>query len=74
MDMFGYIYNNVFNPLNLTQNLIEYDDDNGGNAQFLFSINLQSTVRYILVATTYGPNVTGAFGISALGPGNVTYI
>ncbi|CAF4968810.1 unnamed protein product, partial [Rotaria sp. Silwood1] len=43
-------------------------DDSGGNVQFLITYTLQAGTTYILIFTTYSPNVITSFSIMALGP------
>jgi hypothetical protein len=71
MDIYGYLYNNSFNPLFPPQNLLTANDDGAGNLQFQLTYHLQSTVVYIVVATTYSKNVTGNFSINATGPASL---
>ena len=67
-DMYGYFYNNNFDPNNTGSNLIASNDDGGGNLQFLLTVSLQVGRTYILVVTTYSPSVTTSFAIIASGP------
>ncbi|CAF4100912.1 unnamed protein product, partial [Rotaria sp. Silwood2] len=67
MDTYGYLYNNTFDPVYPTMNILAIDDDSGGNYQFMFSMFLQTLSQYILVATTYNKNITGPFTITAHG-------
>ena len=50
------------------------DDDSGGDRQFLITYMLHTSDRYILVKTTYRPNVTASFSISGSGPGRIIFI
>ena len=68
MDTYGYIYDGSFNPAVPTNNLLALDDNSGGNYQFLFGNVFPSLANWILVVTTFSPNVTGAFSITATGP------
>ncbi|CAF4084707.1 unnamed protein product, partial [Adineta steineri] len=45
MDAYGYIYNNSFNSSNPDQNLLAFDNDAGGNGQFMCKIVLQAGVH-----------------------------
>ncbi len=74
IDLYGYFYNNSFNATNPSANEIASDDDSGGNLQFQFTVSLQPFVTYVLVVTTFKPNVTGSYTISAVGIGNVFYV
>jgi len=51
--------------------LITFDDDSGGDQQFRISLVLKSKKHYILLVTTFAPNVTGWFTITAVGPAPV---
>lgn len=73
VDTYGLIYSNNFDPTNPEQNLLAQNDDGDGSGQFKLTVSLQSWNRYILVTTTFKPNVTGRFGIQASGPGSVTF-
>jgi hypothetical protein len=72
MDTFGSLYKSKFNPINPSENQIKEDDNSGSNGQFNLQHDLQKQMTYILVVTTYRPNVTGSFSIVALGENNVT--
>lgn len=74
MDTFGLLYNNTFNPGNHQQNLISFNDDDGGFNQFSLAALLSPAMRYILVATTFSPDVFGPLQITISGPGTVTVI
>ena len=67
-DTYGYIYNNSFDPSFPNQNLLSFNDDGGGDQQFIFRTFLQTITQYILVVTTNRVSVTGAFSIIATGP------
>ncbi|CAF0846467.1 unnamed protein product [Rotaria sordida] len=68
INSYGYLYVNSFNPSNVTSNLVALDDDTGGYNQFLITYILQAGTTYILIFTTYSPNVTTSFSIMAWGP------
>jgi hypothetical protein len=67
MDTFGYIYNDSFVSSAVSQNSIASNDDSAGNQQFRLYIWLNNMTTYVLVVTTYLPNITGAFSINAIG-------
>ena len=68
---FNYIYKGNFNPFNHGDWLkINYTNCNDRQTNLI--INLQANTKYILVVTTYFPNVTGTFLVLAWGPNNVT--
>ncbi|CAF4113119.1 unnamed protein product, partial [Rotaria sp. Silwood2] len=68
IDSYGYLYLNNFNSTNVALNLVASNDDSGGNNQFLITYTLQAGTTYILIFTTYLPNVTTPFSIMARGP------
>ncbi len=68
----GYIYKNKFTPLNPSQNLLSNNYDTCINPGFPSISYLQANTTYILVATTYSPNVTGSFSILAYGQNKVS--
>ena len=73
VDTYGSIYSDSFDPTYPDRNLLAQNDDGGDNRQFKLPVFLQPWNRYVLVATTYSPNVTETFGIRASGPGPVTF-
>lgn len=73
MDTYGYLYNNSFNYLLPDLDILSSDDDSGGNHQFMFTIPLQSLLKYILVVTTLGEEVIGTFSLIATGPGLLSF-
>jgi hypothetical protein len=73
VDTYGSIYENKFNPLDPTKNLLASDDNSGGSGnQFKFEIPLYVDTTYILVVTTYSSKHTGKIEINLLGLTNVT--
>ena len=72
MDMYGYVYKNFSNLLNPPINLVFENDNFGENHQFHLVIRTKGDNKYVLVATTSSPNVTGPFSIVVSGPANVT--
>ena len=70
--LYGYLYENNFNPLYPMENLIAenyfsfYDS-------FQFGNYLEVKRKYILLLTTFEPNVKGSFTIGISGPKNVTF-
>lgn len=73
IDTYGYIYKDHFNPLNPTENLISKDDGTCGHNQFKLFLNLQSSVTYVLVMTTYELETIGKFIVVASGPSDITF-
>lgn len=72
IDIYGSIYDNYFNVFSFRTNLILEDKNNGCNDQFKILIRLQANTTYILVVTTFYPNVTGTFSILIFGSNNVS--
>jgi hypothetical protein len=69
----GYIYKDNFNPFNPFENLHSQPDNNCNNGWYFKLIaHLQASTTYVLVVTTYSPNVTGNVSITVSGPNNVT--
>jgi hypothetical protein len=75
IDTYGSFHHFAVDPTNPYESLITFDDDSGGGRQFRISLDLQSEKTYILLVTTFAPNVTGWFKITAVGPAsvNLTY-
>ncbi|CAF3641687.1 unnamed protein product [Adineta steineri] len=72
MDTFGAIYKNYFNPSDPEKNQGVYDYNNCKPNQFKLPVDLETSVTYILVVTTWRSNETGAFTIFVSGPDIVT--
>ncbi|CAF3104351.1 unnamed protein product [Rotaria socialis] len=72
-DTYGSIYTDNFDPAFPDRNLLAKNDDDFGNGQFKLTVFLKSWNRYVLVATTFSPNVTGTFDVNTSGPGSVTF-
>ncbi|CAF4237714.1 unnamed protein product, partial [Rotaria sp. Silwood2] len=70
----GALYNGYFYPTYPSFNLFQENDDGAGSGQFYITAYLESNVKYILVATTFGELVTGQFSIIATGPDNVKFL
>ena len=73
INTYGYLYNNSFDPLNPTVNLLQSDDDGAGARQFQLLMVFRATADYILVTTTYASNVTGNFSILVSGPDSMRF-
>jgi hypothetical protein len=69
---YGLIYNNSFNPFNPAENLLSEDGFGCVEYQFHLKVHIQPNITYILVVTTFYPNVKGDFLVHVTGPGNVT--
>ncbi|CAF0965024.1 unnamed protein product [Adineta steineri] len=66
------MYKDYFNPFNTLKNLILTNDNSCHNDQFRLTVDLEINTEYILVVTTYRPNITGTFSIIVFGSNNVT--
>jgi len=71
IDTYGYIYKDQFNPYDPSMNQVKEDDGGGCNDQFKLFVYLQTNTTYILVVTTWHPEVVGPFSIMGAGPKNV---
>ncbi|CAF1216350.1 unnamed protein product [Adineta ricciae] len=69
---YGYLYKDNFNPFNPNNNLITHSNYSCSGFNFKFTAYLQFNTTYVLVATTFEPNVQGAFSVFVYGPNNVT--
>lgn len=69
---YGYIYNNSFDPFNPIENLLSQDGYGCGTFKFQFTVHLQVNTTYVLVVTTFSPNVQGNFSVYVVGPNNVS--
>lgn len=67
--LYGYLYNQTFDPLNSSLNLITFDSD----PNLSFSSELYSNLVYQLVISTVNPNETGSFEIIVSGPGQTRF-
>jgi hypothetical protein len=73
VNTYGYIYKKKFNPVNPSENLLLGNDDSCGSHHFKLTAVLQNNTTYVLVVTTYYPNVIGNFSIITSGPNNVSF-
>ena len=73
MDTFGYIYNNSFDPLTPSMNLVSWANDGDDNQQFQMVLNYKADFTVILVVTTNTEAIAGPFSVIARGPGTVTF-
>ena len=74
IDTYGYLYNQSFSPNIPSRNLLRYNDDSGDGLQFQFIVHLDSTTKYVLVVTTYGTYVTGAYILVASGSNTLNLV
>ncbi len=71
IDIYGYIYTDNFDPFNMNMNLLSQSDQSYRNNQFELISVLQTDITYILVMTTFDPNMIGLFSVLVTGPKNV---
>jgi len=67
INTYGYLYDDQFNPADLSLKLISENDDSNGQGQFRITAILQTGQTYILVVTTFSPSITGEFSIVSSG-------
>ncbi|CAF3999531.1 unnamed protein product, partial [Adineta steineri] len=72
IDAYGYIYQNDFNPLKPSENLLLSHDGECNDGQFKLIIDLEINTRYILVVTTQYPKIIGNFTIFISGSNNIS--
>ncbi|CAF1514531.1 unnamed protein product [Adineta steineri] len=70
MGTFGYIYKDNFDPNQPLKNKLFEHSGMCNEGQFKLIVDLQVDVKYILVVTTFYPNVTGNLSIIVSGPKN----
>lgn len=70
--MYGYLFEQHFNPYSISERLLSYNSANCPSNQFKIAIELQYNVTYILIVTTFFKDETGDFLILVSGPNNVT--
>lgn len=73
IDTYGFMYNGTFDAANPSENVLVSNDDGAGDRQFQLDVYLESSVNYILVVSTYSPDITGPFIITATGPGSIFF-
>jgi hypothetical protein len=75
VETYGYLYRDVFDPLNPSRNRIPNDDDDGcGVGQFWLRRFLHINISYILVVSTPVSSANGAlFTLIAAGAGGVNF-
>ena len=72
MDTYGFLYFGSINAPDLSGNPLIFDDDSGGNNQFLFTYTVQAGNTYIVIFTTFSAMVTGPFSLGIYGPSRVS--
>jgi hypothetical protein len=72
IDIYASIYKNIFYPLNPIGNRILEDGKCCNSEPFKMTVYLEMNISYILVVTTYNPNVIGTFSVIVSGSHKVT--
>ena len=70
--MYGYIYESVFDPFNPTENVLSQSGYDCDGYHFHFATYLRVNIIYILVVTTFHPDVRGSFSVFVSGPNNIS--
>lgn len=73
INLYGYIYNEAFNPYDPEANLIAKNDDGCDKDQFKLARHLHVNTTYVLVITTIYSNIKGNFSIIIYGPNNIIF-
>ncbi|CAF1152441.1 unnamed protein product [Adineta steineri] len=73
IDPYGSIYNNKFNPLDPSENLLDKDYAHYSDMQFKLDIHLDVDIIYVLVMTTFESKDTGDFSINVSGENEVIF-
>lgn len=74
LQLYGYLYNGTFIPTNPQTNLITKSDNSSGTSfQFNLTSAIASFTEYILLVTSANQTSTGAFNITASGPGTILF-
>ncbi|CAF1365095.1 unnamed protein product [Adineta ricciae] len=68
MPTYGYIYNESVDTTYTNRSLLEWNGYNYQNDQFMIIVLLEQMTKYILVVTSYAPQVIGSFTIIGSGP------
>jgi len=72
MHTYGCLYSTSFDSLDPYSNLITCDDGGQHNNQFEITSQLESSVVYILVVTTFNGYIFGNYSVSAIGPQSIS--
>ena len=70
--LYGYLYKNNFDPSYPNENLLIQSNFSCGEYRFHLGDYLEANRVYILVVTTFDPNVRGSFTLFVTGPHNLT--
>lgn len=73
IDIYSYINEDYFKPMISTDSFLLQIARSHRNKQFKLETTLLINTKYILVVTTFNPNVTGMFSVIATGPSSVNF-
>ena len=71
--LYGYIYNNTFNPTNPNKDLLQKNIVTDFYYRFKLVQFLDVNKTYILVVSAKAPNFTANFSVISSGPNNVVF-
>jgi hypothetical protein len=72
MIIYGYIYKDAFDPLDPENNLLTQSNWSSCGYHFQLAAYLQINKTYMLVVTTFDPNIQGSFTVFVTGPYNIS--
>ncbi|CAF0936812.1 unnamed protein product [Adineta ricciae] len=70
--MYGYIYESAFDPFNPTENVLSQSGYDCDGYHFHFATYLRANTIYILLMTTFHPDIRGSFSVLVSGPNNIS--
>ena len=73
LSIIGYLYTHSFNVFNPNSEWFVSHHSNENNAQLNFTVQLDSTIKYVLIVSTYLPNKMGNFSIIVFGASEVIF-
>lgn len=73
INIVAYIYQHNFNIYKPHLNLLVHYNGSQNETQLNFEVYLQTTIKYVLVVTTYLPNIIGNFSIVVSNPSQVNF-
>lgn len=71
IDVYGHLYKDEFSPLFPMHHLFAEDGRDYRDRHFELQASLLNNTKYILVATTFHPNMTGPLNVLVTGPNGV---
>lgn len=73
VSIIGYIYIHSFDVFNPNSDWLVHHDGNDNNAQFNFTVQLETAIKYVLIVSTYLPDDIGNFFIIVSGASKVNF-